>query len=331
MARKIAILLNGQRRQQIFADKDLARLEKLGELIQNPDYVDPTPQRAKELIAGADAVITSWGSPKLEKELLAEAPNLKIVAHAAGSVKPIVSDELFARKVRVTNSSSALGIGVAETALGLTIASLKNMWFLSQETRRGGWNHGREAVRELYGITVGVVGAGRAGSHYIKLMQNFNVEVLLADPTFTPERATALGATLVELDELIRRSDVISIHAPSIPETDNMFNKDNIPLMRDGAILINTARGAIIDEEALIAELRTGRIFAALDVTNPEPPVLDHPFRTLPNVILLPHIAGAVNNGLRRIGEHVTSELERFFSGEELATEVKAEELASLA
>lgn len=331
MARKIAILLNGQRRQQIFADKDLARLEKLGELIQNPDYVDPTPQRAKELIAGADAVITSWGSPKLEKELLAEAPNLKIVAHAAGSVKPIVSDELFARKVRVTNSSSALGIGVAETALGLTIASLKNMWFLSQETRRGGWGHGREAVRELYGITVGVVGAGRAGSHYIKLMQNFNVEVLLADPTFTPERATALGATLVELDELIRRSDVISIHAPSIPETDNMFNKDNIPLMRDGAILINTARGAIIDEEALIAELRTGRIFAALDVTNPEPPVLDHPFRTLPNVILLPHIAGAVNNGLRRIGEHVTSELERFFSGEELATEVKAEELASLA
>jgi phosphoglycerate dehydrogenase-like enzyme len=331
MKKRIAILPGQWRVGRLFREQDLKRLEKLGELIQNPDHDDATPQRAKELIAGADAVITSWGSPKLEGELLDLAPNLKIVTHAAGSVKPIVSDELFARGIRVTNCTKPLGIGVAETALGLTIASLKNMWFLSQETRRGGWNYGQDAVREVYGLTVGVVGAGRAGSHYIKLMQNFNVELLLADPTFTPQRAKELGVTLVELEELIKRSDVISIHAPSIPETNNMFNKDNIPLLKDGAILINTARGAIIDEEALIAELRTGRIFAALDVTEPEPPVLDHPFRSLPNVILLPHIAGAVNNGLGRLGEHVASELERFFNGEELATEVKAEELARLA
>lgn len=325
------MLLSSDRRPQIFTDQQLARLEKLGEVILNPDYADATPQRAKELLSGADAIITSWGSPKLERELLDVAPNLKIVAHAAGSVKAIVSDELFSRGVRVTNASAALGIGVAETALGLTIASLKNMWFLSQETRRGGWNNGKDAIRELYGVTVGVVGAGRAGSHYIKLMQNFNVEVLLSDPTFTPQRAKELGATLVEFDELIKRSDVISIHAPSIPETDNMFNKDNIPLMKDGAILINTARGSIIDEDALVRELRTGRIFAALDVTNPEPPILDHPFRSLPNVILLPHIAGAVNNGKLRIGEHITGELERFFKGEAMLTEIKAQELASLA
>lgn len=331
LKRKIVLLLNDHFGQQIFAEKDLARLEKIGEVIKNPDVEGPTSEKVEELIRGADAVVTSWGCPALNKELLELAPNLKVVAHAAGSVKYVVTDELFARGIKVTTCSKSLGIGVAETALALTIASLKNMWFLFQETRRGGWNHGKEAIRELYGIKIGVVGAGKAGRHYIKLLQNFTVEVLLADPTLTAEEARALGTTLVELEALIKSSDVISIHAPSIPETRHMFNSKNLPLMKDGAILINTARGSLIDEDALVAELRTGRIFAALDVTDPEPPALDHPFRTMPNVILLPHIAGAVNNGLLRMGAHVASELERFFAGEDLTTEINQQQLASLA
>jgi phosphoglycerate dehydrogenase-like enzyme len=325
------MLLNDHLSQQIFAPGDLARLQKLGTVIRNPDFSGPTPQRAKELLPAATAVITSWSCPALDKELLDLAPNLKVLAHAAGSVKSVVTEELFARGVKVTTSSEALGIGVAETTLAITITSLKNMWALAQETRRGGWKYGKEAVREMYGITIGVVGAGRAGRHYIRLLRNFSVEILLADPTLTAAEAEALGATLVELDELLKRSDVVSIHAPSITETYHMFNSKNLPLLKDKAILINTARGALIDEEALVAELRTGRIFAVLDVTDPEPPALDHPFRTLPNVVLLPHIAGALNNGLLRIGAHVTSELERFFAGEELATEVKQEQLAILA
>jgi len=331
LERKIVLLLNAYNSDRIFAEKDLARLKELGKVVKNLDFDGPTSERAKELIVGADAVVTSWYCPALEKDLLDLAPNLRVVAHAAGSVKYVVTNELFAGGIKVTTCSESLGIGVAETALALTITSLKNMWFLSQETRRGGWRNGRDAIRELYGITVGVVGAGKAGRHYIKLLQNFDVEILLSDPTLSDEEAQALGVTLVELDELIERSDVISIHAPSIPETRHMFNSKNLPLMKDRAILINTARGALIDEEALVAELRTGRIFAAIDVTDPEPPLLDHPFRTLPNVVLLPHIAGAVNNGLMRMGAHVASELERFFAGEELTTEVKKEQLASLA
>jgi phosphoglycerate dehydrogenase-like enzyme len=329
--RKIVLLLNNHFSQQIFAQKDLARLEKLGEVVKNQDLSGPSSQRVGELICGADAVVTSWNCPALDKKLLNLAPDLKVVAHAAGSVKYVVTDELFERGIKVTTCSESLGIGVAETALALTIASLKNMWFLSQETRRGGWNHGKEEIRELYGITIGVVGAGKAGRHYIKLLQNFDVEILLADPTLSTQEAKELGTTLVELDELIERSDVISIHAPSIPETRHMFNSRNLPSMKDGAILINTARGALIDEDALVAELRTGRIFAAIDVTDPEPPLLDHPFRSLPNVVLLPHIAGAVNNGLMRMGAHVASELERFFTGQELTTEVEKEQLSSLA
>ena len=331
MKKKIVFLLNETLTARLFAQQDLVKLEMLGEVVRNPISKGPSTEQVRSLICDADAVITGWECPALGKELLDLAPNLQIVAHAAGSVKYVVTEELFSKGIRVTTSSEPLGIGVAETALGLTIASLKNMWFLSEDTRRGGWEFDNKAVRELYGITVGVVGAGKAGRHYIRLIRNFDVDILLSDPTLTKDEARELGVTLVELDELLERADVVSIHAPSLPETHHMFNKRNLPLMKDGAILINTARGALIDEDALIAELRVGRIFAALDVTDPEPPALDHPFRSLPNVILLPHIAGATNNGLKRIGTHVATELERFFTGKTLKTEIKREELDCLA
>lgn len=328
MKRQITLLLNSQLKNSIFTEEHLQSLALLGNVVVNPNTNGPTREEAKELIKGSNAVVTCWGCPKLDKELLDLAPDLEILAHAAGSVKEVVSDELFARGIRVTNCAYELGIGVAETCLALTITSLKNMWFLAQETRRGGWHYGREAVRELYGLKIGVVGAGNSGRHYIKLLKNFDVEIFLTDPTLTKEQAKELGTTKVELDELMQICDVVAIHAPSIPETYHMFNKGNLGLMKDGAILINTARGALIDEDALVAELRRGRIFACLDVTNPEPPVIDHPFRTLPNVVLIPHIAGAVNNGLTRMGANIVKELERFFAKEPLGVEIKVEELS---
>lgn len=328
MERQITLLLNDQLKSSIFTEKHLQKLAYMGKVVTNPKPCGPTLEEAKELIEGSHVVITCWGCPKLDKELLDLAPDLEILAHAAGSVKEVVSNELFARGIRVTNCAYELGIGVAETCLALTITSLKNMWFLAQETRRGGWHYGREVVRELYGLKIGVVGAGNSGRHYIKLLQNFDLEIFLTDPTLTEQQAKDLGTTKVELEELIQICDVVAIHAPSIPETRHMFNKDNLGLMKNGAILINTARGALIDEDALVAELRRGRIFACLDVTDPEPPVVDHPFRTLPNVVLIPHIAGAVNNGLTRMGENIVKELERFFAGEPLGVEIKAEQLS---
>lgn len=329
--KKVVLLMNAKQRSNIFKQEDLETLSRFGEIVCNPDEQGPSPERAKELVKGADIIVTSWGCPQLSKEILDQAPELGLIVHAAGSIKGIISDELWIRGIRISGCAQALGVGVAETALGFTIASMKNMWSLSHNTRKGLWSEGRDKVREVYGITVGVISAGRAGGHYIKLLQNFDVRVLLYDPFVDKEKAAAMGAEKTELFDLLKESDVVSIHAPSIPETNHMINAETLAMMKDDAVLINTARGSIIDEAALAAELKKGRLFACIDVTDPEPPAEDHPFRSLPNVVMTPHIAGAVTNGLNRIAKYTISEIRAYIDGAVMDGEVLQSRIGSLA
>lgn len=330
MTLKIAILPPAGARQRVLNDKHLNELRQWGEVVFNESGVS-SPQAIRQTIAGADIAITSWGIPSLTGDILDAAPQLKAVIHAAGTVKPIVTPELWSRGIRVSSGNGPLGQGVAETALGLTIASLKNMWKIAKETEQGGWSEEKKRVRELYDVEIGVIGGGKAGKHFIKLLQNFDVSVLLADPFVSNEQAQAIGATKVELEELLSRSDVVSIHAPSIPATYKMINSERLALMKDDAILINTARGSIVDEDALVAELQKGRLFACIDVTDPEPPSADHPFRTLPNCVLTSHIAGSVTNGMYRIGKFAVQEVDRFRNGQRMEGEVEEKDMAILA
>lgn len=331
MKLKIAILPEPKIQEKVFDASHRDQLEALGEVAYNRSKGIPRTETLQEVIAGADLAVTSWGCALLTKDILDQAPRLRAVVHAAGTVKPIVTEELWSRGIRVSSCNEQLGIGVAETTLALTIASLKNMWRLAQTTREGGWGQGREKIREMYGITVGVIGAGKAGSHYIRLLRQFSVTVLVCDPYLTAEQAVRLGARKTELHELLAASDVVSLHAPSLPSTYRMINRERLLMMKDDAILINTARGAIVDEEALVEELRKGRLFACLDVTDPEPPAPDHPFRSLPNCVITPHIAGAVHNGIKRLGQFAVEELKRFAAGAPLLGEVKPEQLEILA
>lgn len=328
---KIAVLANTQRQSQVFKEEHIDRLKNLGELIFNSNSAGPEEAEAAELIRGADIAVTSWNCPRITSAILKNAPDLKLLIHAAGSVKGIVSDELWTMGVRVSGAAAALGKGVAETALGLTISSLKNIWNLGNVTRYGGWNAQNNTVREIYDVTIGVIGAGYAGRHYIKLLSNFDVNILLYDPTLSKDECSLIGARKADLDELLEASDVVSVHAPSVPATYRMINSSNLRLMKDRAILINTARGSIIDEAALISELKSGRISACIDVTDPEPPSEYNELRSLPNVILTPHIAGSVNNGKKRIGDLVISELESYLKDRTLVYEIKPEKLSILA
>ena len=291
----------------------------------------PDKDRIKELIKDADIVITSWGTLSLDGEVLDMAPNLKLIIHAAGSVKPVMSDQIYPRGIRVVSCAGAIGIGVAETALGLTIYSVKNVKELDMDVHNGEWGKNKLKTKEMYGINVGVVGAGWVGRHYIKLLKNFHVNILLSDPFITEEQARALGVKKVELDDLMRLSDVVSLHAPSLPSTDKMINKSNLSLMKDGATIINTARGSLIDEDDLYEECKDGRIKACIDVTQPEPPAKDHPFRTLPNIVLTPHIAGAVTNGKLRIGLFTVQAIEGYLKGEPIPGEVREDQLGTIA
>lgn len=331
MGLKIAVLPQPVIQNKIFGDSQWSQLETYGTVTRNLENGKLEIEGYKSILEGADVAITSWGCPAMTEELLACAPGLRAILHAAGTVKGIVTPAVWERGIRVSSANGPLGIGVAETALGLTITSLKSMWRLSQSARGGGWAAGREKIRELYEVTIGVIGTGKAGSHYIRLLRNFDVDILVYDPIVTAEQAAAMGAKKAELEELLAASDVVSIHAPSLPATYKMINRERLAVMKDDAILINTARGSIVDEAALVAELERGRLFACLDVTDPEPPAQGHPFRTLPNCILIPHIAGAVNNGVKRVGQFAIDELKRLVAGEPLQGEVLEEQLSTLA
>ncbi len=330
--RKITLLVNTYYKDKLFGEKYFKRLSEQGELFiyDREDFSDE--EYVIDFVKGSEVIVTTWDSPVIGEKILKACPDLKAVIHAAGSIKPIISPEFVERKIRITNSAVAIGEGVAESALGFAISACKGFYQLGRETAEGRWNENRlEIVKDFYDIKVGVISGGYVGRHMVKLLQNFHVDVLMYDPTLSAEQIKEIGAEKVELDTLMSECDIVSIHAPAIPATDNMINKSNLALMKDGAVLINTARGTIINEEELIEELEKGRIFACIDVTNPEPPVVDNRLRSLPNVVLTPHVAGTVSNGLKRIALHVCEECERLFNNEKMRTEVNLDELAKLA
>ena len=293
---KIAVLMDAPLRATLLSEKTMARLAEWGEVAVN-ETDKAEKETVKQIIAGADIAITSWGVPQLDKEILDCAPNLRFVAHAAGSVKGIVSDELYARGIRVVSSARILSYGVSETALGLTICACKNVFAFNEEICNGGWVEDYSVITELFDITVGVVGCGFAGSHYIELLQAFGVNVLAYDPLLDEAAIAAMGAKKA-----------------------------------DRAILINTARGALVDAEALAQALRGGKLkYACLDVTDPEPPAADSPLRGIPNCIMTPHLAGLANNGKLKIGAHVADEIGRFLTGGTLVSEITQAMLATIA
>jgi len=238
-----------------------------------------------------------------------------------------VCDALWERGVRVTSAAAAIAVDVAETTLGLMIISIKKIWQHNAHTHAGGWG-GCDCgpPLEMKGKTIGIVAASHVGRRVIELLRPFDVNVILYDPYLSRERAKDLGVGKVELDELMSRSDIVSLHAPSTQDTLGMIGEEQLSLLRDGAILINTSRGAVVDEAALIGHLNTGRIFACLDVTEPEPPTETSDLRRLPNVILTPHIAGPITD-CTRLGEMAVEELRRFFAGEPAIHEVTREML----
>ena len=302
----------------------------LGEVSVNDGGTDK--ESIIKTIEGATIAVTSWGNEAIDEEVLVHCPDLKFVAHAAGSVKPIVSDALWDKGVRVLSSACPLGEGVAETALGFTLSASKNFYALNTSVKNGGWAQGKENITELFDIKIGVIGGGWAGKHYIKLLRNFYVDVLLYDPFISAEAAKALGAEKVELETLLKEADIVSIHAPSIPSTYHMINADSLKLMKKDAVLINTARGTIIDEAALYEHMKNGGLkYACIDVFDPEPPAKDNPLLTLDNVIVTPHLAGLARNGLKRIGTFVCEELTHFLNGETVRGEVTREMLARMA
>jgi phosphoglycerate dehydrogenase-like enzyme len=273
----------------------------------------------------AEVVLSGWGCPPLDAPLLAQAPELRAIVHAAGGVKGHVTAACWERGLLVSTAAGANAGPVAEYTLARILLAGKAAERLAREYRA------RRAPIDLIsefpqvgnlGKTVGIVGLSRIGRRVVELLEPFDFRVLVHDPYV--ERS-------VELDELLAASDIVSLHAPSLPSTRHMLDARRLALLRDGATVINTARGALIDQDALVAELLTGRIDAVIDVTEPEVLPPDSPLYDLPNVVLTPHIAGALGVEVRRLGDSALDEIERYARGEPFAHPVTRADLDRVA
>jgi phosphoglycerate dehydrogenase-like enzyme len=258
-------------------------------------------------LGDVDILLSSWGMPKLDSDLLKAAPRLRAACYAAGSVKGFVTPESYARKVLITTAMHANAVPVAQVTLAL-ITLANKAWFHCLDTIRGGGKDAFKTAREsahpgnYRATTVGIIGFGAIGRMVVEGCRALELRVLVYDPYADPAVVRAAGAEPVSLLACAKQGHVLSLHAPNIPACEGMINAEIFRAMPDGATFINTARGKLVDESALIAELQTGRISAHLDVTYPEPPVADSPLWALPNCYLTPHRAGSSSGEIQRMG-----------------------------
>jgi len=309
-----AIFLNQDPRQieRVFGDGRRARAEAL--LAVRPGVVrrEDLAGIAGEL-AGVEYVFSTWGMPKLEPADLAHLPRLKAVLYAAGTVKSFAAP-LLERGIAVHSAWKANALPVAETTLAQIILALKQTFQQARAVRAARSYAGQRAtITGTYGATVGLVSLGAIGRRVVELLKPFDLKVIAYDPYAKP----VPGIELVGLDEVFRRADVVSLHAPWIPATVGMITGAHFRLMKPHATFINTARGAIVREAEMCAALaERPDLQAVIDVTWPEPPPADSPLYDLPNVLLTPHIAGSAGNEVIRMADWMIDECGRLLRGE---------------
>lgn len=290
--------------------------------LRGPVYEDLLTPEARAVLADVEVLITGWGCPKIGPDVLASAPKLRAIIHAGGAISGNLLPLASGRNILGSNAGETNGRPVAEYALAMILLANKQVFEGAHlyGQRRAAIDREQEFPEAgNYQKTVGLVGASRIGRYVARLLRPFELEVLVYDPYLSAADADALGVKLLPLEAVMSRSDVVSLHVPVTPETIGMIGASELALLRDGATVINTARGEILDQPALEAELVSGRINAILDVTVPDVLPPGHVLYGLPNVFLTPHVAGSMGTELLRMGDHIVAELERYATGQPFA------------
>jgi phosphoglycerate dehydrogenase-like enzyme len=333
MERNILFLPRTGLARDILSERARATLESLGRVVWNEMDRDYSPEELAALLPGAEAVVTSWGSPVFTPELLAAADSLRIVGHAAGSVKHLMPKEGYDRGIVVLSAAAVIADSVAEYTLWAMLSMQRDLYRYERlmKTERG-WRAPDEVFsQELYHKRIGIVAASMIGRRVFKLLKPFACDVVAYDPYLSEEDSEVLGVRRTSLEELFATCDIVSVHAPTTPETKEMIGVRHFRAMKDGALFINTARAWVVDQAAMLNELRTGRIRAVLDVFDREPLPADDPLRELDNVFLTPHVSGFTTESRLRLVEAIADDMRRFFAGEPPVLAVSWERLEIMA
>jgi len=279
-----------------------------------------------------ELIFTGWGMVAMDEAFFRRFPNVKMVFYAAGTVRTIVTKAFWRRKIRLTNAAAANAVPVSEFTISQILFALKHGWQQATFIRKYGKFPSQSHSPGAYRSTVGIISLGAIGRLVAERLGRFDLNLVAHDPYFPPEEAAKLDVKLLPLEEVFAIAEVVSCHTPHLKETDRMIRGRHFESMKAGATFINTARGAVVDEEEMIQALESRPdLFAILDVTEPSPPAEGSPLYSLDNVMLTPHIAGSLGLECRRLGGTMVEELGRFLAGKPLRYEIDEERFRSMA
>lgn len=325
----VALAMRDSVLPRMYPAERVAELERLANLTGVLTEFDSPAARA--VLADVDVLVTGWGAPVVDREVLDAAPRLRAVLHSAGTVKPFIGDGVLERGIVVSSAAAANAVPVAEYTVAMIVLAGKKVLPLAARYRAVRQDFDAEAVAPgmgNYRTTVGIIGASKIGRMVIRMLKDYSFEVVVYDPYLSDDDATGLGVRAVGLDDLLSTSDVVSVHAPSLPSTQDLVDRRGIGLIRPGSTLINTARGEIVDQEALTERVIAGELYTILDVTVPWILEPEHPLYSSENALLTPHIAGSLGNELGRMTDSVLDELRRLSEGLPLAHAIDPAALA---
>ncbi len=321
--KKILLAVTKDNYPEVITPETEAGIRELGEVVKRDDLKEADdPQTAYvEAIRAArpEIVVTGWGSPTLTMEAYRASPDLAYMCHCAGTVRNYVDRDVLASGLLVSNWGRLPAPTVAEASLMMTLACLRKVSGYVRLLDDGGWGAGEFESASLFGRSVGLHGLGVIAQEFVRLLAPFDCDISAFSPHCPDEVFEELGVAREEdLANLYAANDVVSIHASKTPKNHHIVDADILAGMKDGAVLVNTARGAIIDTEALVEKLEEGTIWAALDVFEQEPLPADSPLRGMRNVLLLPHQAGPTPDWQPRMGRHALENLSRYVAGEDV-------------
>jgi phosphoglycerate dehydrogenase-like enzyme len=328
---KALYVLDGEAYEKIYGEEERAAVAELADIYAPPQTRDSVSKNPS-VLSEAEVILSGWGAPTIDDAFLASAPNLRAVLYGAGSIRGVATPALWERGVRITSAHAANAVPVSEYALAAILFSLKRGWHFAFSAQRNKALPGQGQVPGAYGSTVGLVSLGMVGRLVRERLRTFDLRVVAYDPYVKSEEAHLLDVDLVSLEDLFESSEVVSLHAPLLPETEGMILGSHLASMKQNAILINTSRGGVVREDEMVEVLKERPdLWAVLDVTHPEPPEPGSRLYDPPNVVLTPHIAGSLGSECRRMGRLVVDELRRYVAGEPLQHEITRERAALMA
>lgn len=312
---------DGEVRDSFFSEEQRVSLERLGCVEWNANAEQYGEEELAEKLRGVDICISGWGNTPFHEKTLKYADKLKLIAHIGGSVRPMVGDAAFERGIRVCSGNRVFAESVAEGVLAYMLCSLRRIGEYEARMAAGEWPS-LIGTRGLLGLSVGLVGYGMIAEYLVKFLKPFGCRIMVSSRHISAEELAEAGIEAAAAEEIFRTCDVVSLHSSLTARTKHSIGADLLNSMKDGALLVNTARGALIDEEALVLVLQERPVWAALDVFETEPLPMDSPLRECERVLLMPHAAGPTADRRYVVTSHVLDDIGRFLNGEPLDCEI---------